>query len=135
MSAEENLIAALRAMADKSWEDRQRPVLLSALPRLLETEVPEYREALAGRSFKAFVKATEQAGGYTLIEHPSIRAKVAVAPATANYQFPANEPATHTHRASTRQVTLDFLSALSELPEADQDKVAIPVSVVAKLLK
>lgn len=135
MSAEERLTAALKGMAEKAWEERQRPVLLSVLPRLLATEVPEYRDSLAGRSLKAFVKATEVAGGYVLIEHPSIRAKVAVAPAAANYQFPANEPSTHAHRASTRQVTLEFLSALSELPDADQDKVTIPVSVLSKLLR
>lgn len=135
MSVEEKLIAALRALADKTWAERQGPVLLSALPRLLASEVPEFRDALASRSFKTFVKATEEAGGYRLVEHPSVRAKVAVAPATANYQFPSSDPTPHAHKSSSRETTLEFLRAVAELSEADQGKVSIPVSVLVKLLK
>lgn len=135
MNAEEKLISALRTIAIQAWEKQHEPLLLSALPRLLEAECPDYRDALGNRSFKKFIKATEAVGGYELIEHPSVRAKVAIAPAEKNYEFPAPEPSPHAHKTSSRETTLEFLRALAELPEADQDKLMIPTSVLTKLLK
>ncbi len=132
---EQELINALKAMVDQQWSAQKLPVMLSAVPRVLAGSLPEFRSVLAGKSLKMFIKETQQIGGYSLVEHPSLRAKVGVAPAGVGFEFSEHSaPRPSNERNSTRETTLAFLAVLSQLPSAEQDKVVIPASVIAKLL-
>lgn len=133
---QQELISALKAMVDHQWSEKKLPVMLSAVPGVLADSLPDYRTFLAGKSIKMFIQETQQTGGYSLVEHPSLRAKVGVAPAGVEFKFPLhNTPTASNGRNATRETTLAFLAALSQLPSGEQDKVVIPVSVIAKLLK
>lgn len=129
------LVAALKSISEKYWAERNLPALLSALPRMLESEIPDYRTVLGLRTLKAFIKETE-AAGYKLVEHPVQRARVGIAPAAAAYEYPLESPLSKTIPSKSNQgATLAFFRALATLPEAELDKVVIPASVLVKLLK
>lgn len=132
---DQKLAARVKEISEKYWRERTSPVLLSALPKILETEDPNYRAVLGTRTLKVFIKETGEATGYRLVEHPTQRARVGVAPTAANYVFPLElEPKTVATK-SHREATLAFFRALATLPDAEFDKVVIPTSVLVKLLK
>ncbi|MGO3714404.1 hypothetical protein [Alcaligenes aquatilis] len=139
---DDKLIQALEKLVRDTWKNEKEPVLLSALPRILELTLPDFREILNGRSIKKFIVDTGASGNYELVEHPSIRAKISVAPKDSNYQFPDSEkkPAYRKYAASkktseSQEITLSFLKEVGNLAESEQDKIVIPVSILAKLLK
>jgi hypothetical protein len=133
---QQELVDALKALVDKHWAEKNLPVMLSAVPKLLADSLPTYRTILGGKSIKSFIQETQQEAGYSLVEHPSLRAKVAVAPVGVGFAFSVDDTRKGDRtRHSPRETTLAFLAVLSELPCADQDKVVIPASVIAKLLK
>lgn len=136
MEDQKKLVTTVKAICEKYWAERNSPVLLSALPKILEGEVPNYRTVLGPRSLKVFIRETEDATGYKLIEHPTQRARVGVAPAAVNFAFPPEQPSPKTIAAkSNKDATLAFFHALATLPDADLEKVVIPASVLVKLLK
>lgn len=136
MEDQNKLVIALRAISEKYWAERKSPVLLSALPRMLESEIPDYRTVLGLRTLKAFIKETGEAAGYKLVEHPVQRARVGIAPTAAAYEYPLESPPPKTIPSKSNQgVTLAFFRALATLPDAELDKVVIPASVLVKLLK
>lgn len=134
---EEKLTLALRDVCDKNWNERQTPLLLSSLPRLIEERVKNYREVLGGRTLKAFIKEIGDSSGFMVVEHPTQKARVGITPTNANYSFPSESsslPKTAVVK-SNREVTLAFFSALATVSDAELDKVVIPASVLVKLLK
>lgn len=136
MDDQEALVAAVKAISDDFWAQRETPVLLSGLPKLLEARIPDYRSTLGTRSLKSFIKETEGSGDYKLIEHPTLKAKIGVAPVSANFEFPQESPRhSMTTDANKQAITLAFLRVLATLPESDLDKVVIPTSILTKLLK
>lgn len=137
MENQDRLVTTVKAISERRWAEQSSPVLLSALPKLLEGEVPDYRSVLGARTLKAFIKETGEVAGYKLVEHPTQHARVGVAPATVDYQFPPElSPPPKTIAAkSSQDVTLAFFRALATLPDTDLDKVVIPASVLVKLLK
>lgn len=92
MEDQRNLVTAVKTITENHWTERNSPVLLSALPQLLEGEAPDFRAVLGSRTLKAFIKETGESAGYKLVEHPTQRARVGVAPTAAEYKFPS-EPA------------------------------------------
>ena len=138
MSDDEKLSAAIRAFSEARWSDRHEPMLLSALSPLLEKDLPDFKTSLGTRTLKSFVKETGEVGGYKLIEHPTQRARVAVVPVAAEYEFRQEEPRAprgETSGPKNQEATVAFLRALATLPSEDVDKVVIPVSILVKLLK
>lgn len=137
MEDQNKLVTTVKELSERHWAEKSSPVLLSALPKLLEREVPDYRSVLGFRTLKAFIKETGEAAGYKLVEHPTQHARVGVAPAAVDYQFPLNlSPPPKTIAAKSNQdVTLAFFRALATLSDTDLDKVVIPASVLVKLLK
>jgi hypothetical protein len=129
------LVATVKAISEKYWGEQNSPVLLSTLPKILETEAQNYRAVLGTRTLKVFIKETEEAAGYKLVEHPTQRARVGVAPASADYEFPLEPPPKTVATKSNREATLAFFMALATLPDAELDKVVIPASALVKLLK
>lgn len=134
------LTKAVTEISEEYWAEQNSPVLLSGLPKKLEAKLPDYRLALGARSLKAFIRETEINGSYKLIEHPTLKAKIGVAPSSATYEFP-QEPTRQPKRPiapesnNNQAATLAFLRALATLPESDLERVVIPVSVLTKLLK
>jgi hypothetical protein len=120
MDNEENLITTkIKEISEEYWHDHCSPVLLSALPLILERAGRNYRAALGSRTLKGFIKETADEAGYKLVEHPSQQARVGVVPADADYHFPP-EP-NHITKAipakSNKEATLAFFHALATLPE------------------
>lgn len=137
MEDQNTLVTALKEISDKYWAENNAPLLLSALPRMIEGKVPNYRSVLGSRTLKVFINETAEVGGYKLLEHPTQRVRVGVAPAAAQYEFPQEAPRPPRTIAvkSNQEATLAFFRALATLPDADLDKVVIPGSVLVKLLK
>jgi hypothetical protein len=138
MDTQETLITTIKTISDEYWAQRETAALLSGLPKMLETKIPDYRSILGVRSLKAFIKETESDETYKLIEHPTLKAKIGVAPTSADFAFPQEPPLQSTRSTavgSNQAVTIAFLRALATLPESDIDKVVIPASVLTKLLK
>lgn len=140
MADEQQVRDALKAISDAHWDVHGAPVLLSDLPEKLEAKAEGYKEALGRKSLKAFIRDANPDSGFKLIEHPTQRAKLGVAPAHAHYEFPAEEPrparqAAGAPRGGTQEPVLAFLRALGTLPPEEVEKVVIPVAVLIKLLK
>jgi hypothetical protein len=132
-----NLQAAILEIATSYWQGRNWPVLLSNMPPLLEAKVPGYKDIIAPRNLKTFIKETADAAGYRLVEHPSQRARLGVIPSGINFEFPSDEEG-ESHIPAPRkneEIVLSFLRALSTLPNSELEKVVIPASVLARLLK
>ena len=140
MTTQESLVKLLAKIAKAQWDSKTQPVLLSNLPPLLAGDAPDYKDFLAGKSLKQFIKETEGNAGnqYTLIEHPTQRAKLAILPTGVTYDFPealtTSEPTTANDRSSEKAL-VDFLKALKKLPPQDISDVHIPVSVLVKMMK
>lgn len=138
MDNEEKVITEkIKEISEACWHGQHSPVLLSALPLILERAGLNYRAALGPRTLKVFIKETADMAGYKLVEHPSQQARVGVVPLEADYKF-SQEPA-HTTKTSpvksNKEATLAFFHALATLPDTDLDNVIIPASVLVKLLK
>jgi hypothetical protein len=132
------LQAAILTIAQSNWAQQSQPALLSNLPPLLEAEIPGYKGLLEPRNLKTFIKDTEEVAGYRLVEHPKHRARLGVVPRDVTFEFPSEEVELEQPRVSRKgndEVVLAFLRALSTLPNAELDKVILPASVLARLLK
>jgi len=148
MADEQEVKTALKKIVDAHWDARKAPILLSELPEKLKEEAPDYKEALGGKSLKAFAMAAGEDFGFKLITHPSQRAKLGLAPANVDFEFP-KEDATQQGVTSaavgqegarergprSQEPVLALLRALRALPPEELEKVVIPVSTLVKLLK
>jgi len=137
MSTNEKLSEVLSELARSNWASEQRPVLLSNLPPLLLEKLPDYKDILGDLSLKAFIKSSESDSDYRLIEHPTQKAKLALLPKEAVYEFPKTTgsfTATKSEKNGEKAL-IDFLRALKELPPSDLAGLQIPVHIMVKLLK
>lgn len=148
MADEQELKTALKSIADRHWEARKAPILLSELPEKLAEEVIDYKAGLGGKSLKAFAMAAGEDSGFKLIAHPSQRAKLGLVPASVDFEFPEEEAAqqgvqlaaaaqdgARQRGVRSQEPVLVLLRALSALPPDELDKVVLPVSTLIKLLK
>lgn len=139
MADEQQLRAALKSISDEHWNAHGAPILLSNLPPMLEKIAAGYKEGLGVRSLKAFIKEVGAEAGFRLIEHPTQRAKLAVAPVSAEYEFPMEEPQSTRspgrNSSNSQEPVLVLLRALASLPPEELEKVVIPISTLVKLLK
>ncbi|KGR93963.1 hypothetical protein [Burkholderia sp. ABCPW 111] len=138
MEEEKRLEEAILKVSKDAWSLRNEPALLSDMPPLLTKAIPNYKAILGTRNLKAFIKSTGSNAGYKLVEHPTQRARVGVAPETANFEYAQDEAKPTVSpgaRKANEEVVIAFLRALANLPNADLDKVVLPASVLAKLLK
>lgn len=143
--SEEKLEAALKEISQQHWDEHEEPMLFSSLPNALTKALGglDYREILKGKSFKAFVKASQGRAGYELAEHPTTKARVGLMPAGKKYEFKdaaakpkakvAAHVSTEVKNAPNRAIAL--FTILATLSEEDLEKVVIPASVIVKLLK
>lgn len=140
MTDRDTLSIALKKITDTVWADGEEPVLLSNLPSYISSELPSvnYRALLDGKSIKQFVQETGDLYGYKLIEHPLQKAKVGIVPRDADFRFEETPPSGAKRPASKNKAEatiMEFFKLLATLSEKDLDKVVLPTSVIAKLLK
>jgi len=130
---EKDLISSIAKVAQDTWRDEKRPVLISNIPRRLESS--DFRSVLGEEGLKSFIKRTEAQGGYEIIQDPHLPARVGLLPAGQAYQFPVAAPKAVEDDKRKGETMLKFLDLLSELSEDEQRSVVIPVNVIAKLLQ
>lgn len=135
MASEQDLLKALNSISSTQWKAHGIPILLSNLPPLLESEVPGFRDILGANSLRSYIKRLGSDAGLKLIEHPTHKAKVGIAPAGVEYKFPEDERSGKSDVNGSQPPALRLLNELAKLPQEDLDKVIIPVSVLIKLLK
>ncbi|WP_156381466.1 hypothetical protein [Aurantimonas sp. Leaf443] len=129
----------------RTWAESQQPVLLAALPPLIERVVGDYDEALGGRGLFQFTQEA-LADDVVAVRHPVHIAKVGLIPKGKAYQFPTDGSGptrgpsfTRLLRESARgkageKTKLDTLmEVLSDLDEEDAKQVSIPFHIILKL--
>lgn len=125
--------AALKSIADEQWQQRRQPVFLSALPPLLLAKgLDNYKEILGSQSLKQFIKDSGPTFGCKLVEHPTLRAKLALVPLDVPFEFAAEVRFTPAASIAPEDVNT-FFRVLAFLAEDGSD-LMLPASVVAKLL-
>lgn len=148
MANAQEVTTALQTIIETHWTAHEEPILLSQLPEKLEALVPDYKEGLAGKSLKAFSMAVSEDAGLKLITHPSQRAKLGLAPARVNFEFPTAEKMRQDITAPfvgeegardrghrSQEPVLTLLRVLRTLPPEELEKIMIPISTLVKLLK
>jgi len=125
--------AVLKIIVDEQWQQRRQPVFLSSLPPLLEAKgLANYKEILGGQTLKQFVKDTGPTYGCKLVEHPTLRAKLALVPLEVPFDFASelrNAPTTVITSADVET----FFRVLAFVAE-DGSNLMLPASVIAKLV-
>lgn len=146
MSAESDLVELVQKIANEYWESNQAPILLSKLPYEITQKNPDYKKILGEkRNLKKFIEETKAEGKYKIIKDPQVRARIGLAPETADFSYPVEEATLHSDVSfiskqnsmktkQSREAVFDFLNAVSLLSEIDQDKIVIPLSIFIKLI-
>lgn len=129
----------------RTWEESQQPVLLAALPPLIERVIGNYDEALDGQGLFRFAQK-ELADDVEVVRHPVQFAKVGLIPKGEAYQFPTDGSGPKKGFSFTRMLRenargkpsnktkLDtLLEILGDLDEEDAKQVSIPFHVILKL--
>jgi hypothetical protein len=127
----------------ETWERKKEPYLLSQISTELSPKGLNYKSVLgAGTTLKQFVSTLP---GVRVVIHPIQKAKVGLVPADSGFSFEI-EPGVgaggglddRPRRArvpSRKYVVMQFLDALSKLPEEELKSVNIPVHILAKLIE
>ncbi len=141
MNDDAKLVESLKTIASEYWRP-DSPIYLSNVPRILAKLLPNFREILGERTLKNFAKATEAGGAYCVIEHPTQRERIVLAPADKAFQFSADDraqsavPVESGDRSfKTRAKTLDFFACLAHLTEQERAQVIVPTAILVKLLQ
>ncbi len=129
----QTLGTALKSIADEQWQQRRQPVFLSSLPPLLANKgLDSYKDILGTQSLKQFIRDSGPTFGCKLVEHPTLRAKLALVPLDVPFDFAAevrSAPAT----GITPDDVRTFFRVLAFVAEDGAD-LMLPASVVAKLV-
>lgn len=131
----EELIVALQAIAQESWSAHQSPTLLSHLPKVLEQRLQSnYKLVLGAESLKGFIKASQAAGMYRLVEHPTQRAKLGIVPAGVDFEFLPEKVNQVTDALSKNDIE-GFMRVLNSLTSDELRGLSLPAVLVVKLLE
>ena len=141
----DELKAFLSEKALERWTIERKPYLLSEA-------APHFREL--GKQFRSLLvndvtltrwAETHGDGLFSVVRHPVQKAKVGIIPAGEVYNFPepiTAQPATTAPEGASKEAlrhrrlaVLKFFETISSLPDEDLEKIHIPVSVIAKLMK
>jgi hypothetical protein len=133
----QDLHTILKELAKQQWDNSKSPLLLSSIPTLLLKQEFDYKSQLQDKGLKSYIEQTN-GNGYKLVTHPVHKAKVGIIPEEEDFKFQTEDLGTapkNISSSSRERVVIDFLNALSTLPASDIEKVNIPASILAKLLK
>ncbi|MCA8464332.1 hypothetical protein [Burkholderia cepacia] len=134
MSADE-LLNALREIAEEGWASHRDAVLLSALPKKLDARMStDYRVILGAQSLKKLIINRGPANGVRLVEHPTQRAKLGIVPAGVDFQFPSPEPAALSPETISEHDISGFVRVMETLTQDEIRQVSFPASFIVRLL-
>ena len=143
---QEKIIDFAARRAGEVWRDMQRPYLLSLLSPELKAHDIDYKAVLGPLKLKEFLQSSGS-GKLKLILHPTQRSKVGIIPYDKEFAYEATEiePVTEAELVrsnpsfarplNARFVVMNFLQLLATLPKDEAEKVHIPTSVLAMLIK
>jgi hypothetical protein len=126
---------ALRELADSHWHNRKAPILLSSLPSAMRDKFPEAHELkkVFGGSVKSFIKKSGEEFGYQLIEHPTQKAKLGLAPLAVKYDFASADAEVELPHELSASDGLALIQILKKMSFEDQRGFSIPGSVIVKM--
>lgn len=141
---QETLAEVIEKKTKKHWDDEQTPYLLADVVPDIVKEGFDYKQLISPLTLKQFTAG--MSGKVKVIQHPFLKAKVGLIPADKDFSYD-QQPVISPKQAakdeivargnfrSNKFVVLNFLQALSALSDEDLEKVVIPATVLAKLLK
>lgn len=127
------LLSEIRQIVDEEWPINRLPVLLSKLPRKLESKFPgsDYKSGTGGKSLKSFLRDNSEVAGVRVVQDPVHSARVGLIPLGEEYEFPPLLDSTSGITAADAQAFARVLDAMT--PEEKQ-AVLLPASFVTRLL-
>lgn len=143
---QDQVAKSILGIVEAVWEDSKQPVLIAALPPLIERDIGDYDEALKGIGLFRFTQ-TRMADVVDAVRHPMQRSKVGLVPKGEKYEFPLDGSGPkrnvviknlmkETREKPSNPTKLDELIAiLGELSEEDLRLVNIPIHILVKLAK
>lgn len=126
------ILSKIRQIVDTEWANTNRPVLLSALPPILEREVgKDYKPAIADKSLKTFILENSENSGIRIVQDPEHHARIGVVPFDQEYSYPStNSPVLHISATDAQA----FARVLNTLNTDEQKSLLLPASLVARLI-
>lgn len=139
---EGDIIAFLKTQADSNWQSSQEPFLLSQAAPGMKASGLDYQAILGDERLKAFVKRTEEQGGYRLVSHPVQKPKIGIVPAGETFEFSADDlgdggeriPYRRPEASQSDYSSRAIVRALSRLSDEELDQIVIPTRIFVKLL-
>jgi hypothetical protein len=130
----ENIIAAIEAVARHYWGTYQRPLLLSQLPKLLQKQLSaDYKPVLGQASLKSFIKDNQSAARYCLVQHPNQHAKIGIVPADVDFAF-VDETDAQVNKDLSKHDVEAFTRVLRSMTLEELRSLSLPAALVVKLL-
>lgn len=128
------LLDAIRRIVEEDWPTNKFPVLLSKLPKRIDSLWPgeDYREALGGKNLKGFLQENAAVAGLRLVQDPAHSARVGLIPLNEEYEFPALPAAPPS--GITPDDARAFARVIESMTAEEQQAVTFPASFVARLL-
>lgn len=145
-ATQEAIIDFAAQRAREVWDDKQQPYLLALLSPELKARDVDYKALLGPLKLREFLQS-EGSGKVKLVFHPVQRAKIGIIPHDKEFSYDASvgdtDSAGELARSSlgvarpinARFVVMNFLQLLATLPKEEVEKVVIPASVLATLVK
>jgi hypothetical protein len=130
---------------NQEWQENAFPYLLSRISPELDKSNVDYKPLIAPQTLKNFTLTLGDR--VRLVQHPLHRARIGLVPAHVDFEFDSpnlsdvSSPAAPRSdskrrlKVQPRYAVLNFLEALAELTPEEVDKVQIPISVLAKIVK
>lgn len=127
------LLEAIRRVVEEDWPKYKFPVLLSKLPKRIDSWFPgvDYRESLGGKSLKGFLQENATVAGLRLVQDPAHSARVGLIPLDEEYEFPPLPAAPLT--GITSDDARAFVRVIETMTAEEKQAVAFPASFVARL--
>ena len=127
------LLTEIRQIVDEEWPTNRLPVLLSNLPRKLESKFPgvDYKDATGGKSLKSFLRENAEVAGVRVVQDPAHSARVGLVPLGEEYEFPPLLASVSGNTAADAQA---FARVLDAMTSEEKQAVMLPASFVSRLL-
>ncbi|WP_321382118.1 hypothetical protein [Rhizobium sp.] len=142
---ETKLIETIERLVKKQWQDRKAPLLFSALPPQIKTEIAAYQDILNGRNLTHFVR-DNMADKVKRVGHPTQKSKIGLVPCNEEYTFPDKEDDGQAQKLSSMQSgfrknplrsdcekIMAFLEKFSSLSDDELKEINIPFHIIYKI--
>lgn len=143
---QESIIDFAAQRAKEVWDEKHEPYLLALLSPELKSRNVDYKAVLGQVKLKELF-LSQGTDKVKLVSHPTQRAKIWLIPHDKNFAYPAQQHVAATaseiagfasvpsRSQSPRFIVMNFIQLLATLPKEEAEKVHIPASVLAMLIK